>query len=337
MTESEIKLNEREAARLFQRGVAAARGGQRRVAAGLLVRVVQLDPRHEQGWLWLAGVIDDPAQISFCLRSVLTLNPQNERARQGLIWLEQQAPAQTKTQPTTFGTIDEEDDEHTEQRQARYEGESWWVNWRRSRRDMHRVRLVFWSIPLLLLLLTLGLNVMLHSALARNIVLAQAATLPSPTPPTNITATLLQAELPASRDAHILTYFSLLEAPRAQLRAAIDSYKEATNQPGGSSISHAAAARRLRDVIDTSYTTIAQIVPPTSLTKAHNDYLAGLEIERSALDDMLEFYSSFGIQIANRATLRLEEANKRLSRARTRFEEALQQANAQTIHTQAIR
>jgi len=47
MSESGIKSNEIEASRLFQRGVAAARGGQRRVAAVLLGRAVQLNPRHE--------------------------------------------------------------------------------------------------------------------------------------------------------------------------------------------------------------------------------------------------------------------------------------------------
>src|SRR5919197_6482084 len=96
MTESAIKSNQREAARLFERGVAAARGGQRRVAAGLLARTVQLDPRHEMGWLWLSGVLDEPNEIAFCLRSVLAVNPHNARARDGLAWLEQRAliPAQ---------------------------------------------------------------------------------------------------------------------------------------------------------------------------------------------------------------------------------------------------
>src|SRR5437762_1944680 len=89
MSESAIKSNQREAARLFRRGVAAASSGQRRVAAGLLARVVQLDPRHEMGWLWLSGVLDEPNEVAFCLRSVLTVNPHNERARQGLAWLEE--------------------------------------------------------------------------------------------------------------------------------------------------------------------------------------------------------------------------------------------------------
>src|SRR5690349_23138155 len=102
MTQSGIKSNEREAARLFERGVAAARGGQRRVAAGLLARAVQLDPHHELGWLWLSGVLDDPSEIAFCLRAVLAANPHNERARQGLAWLEQRGQIAAQPAPAPF-------------------------------------------------------------------------------------------------------------------------------------------------------------------------------------------------------------------------------------------
>src|SRR5262245_16982063 len=121
MTETAIKSNEREAARLYQRGVAAARGGQRRVAAGLLARAVQLDPRHELGWLWLSGVLDEPHEIAFCLRSVLTVNPQNERARQGLLWLEQRGliAEQAAVAPP----------EQEQVAEPHHEADSWWVSW----------------------------------------------------------------------------------------------------------------------------------------------------------------------------------------------------------------
>src|SRR5690242_19030013 len=103
MTESAIKSNQREAARLFERGVAAASSGQRRVAAVLLARVVQIDPSHEMGWLWLSGVLDEPNEIAFCLRSVLTINPHNQRAQQGLIWLEERG--KIVAQPAPAGPI----------------------------------------------------------------------------------------------------------------------------------------------------------------------------------------------------------------------------------------
>src|SRR5262245_36550034 len=290
MAETGIKANEIEASRLFQRGVAAARGGQRRVAAVLLGRAVQLNPRHELGWLWLSGVLDDPNEIAFCLRSVLSVNPHNQRARQGLDWLETRAliPAQPAPSPIAAPV----EDEHDETRQARHEGEAWWVNWRRARRDMSRVRLVFWSIPILLLLLTLALNLTLREAVARNEAQihemlqappaeAAPAVAPQPVP-------ILQAELPATRDAQALAYLSALDRPRAQLRAAVQTYKDATSQPGGSSVAHAAAARKLREAIDTAGETLEALKPPANLAQAHADYLAGLELERAALSDVLE-------------------------------------------------
>src|SRR5215510_5703346 len=118
MAETGIKANEIEASRLFQRGVAAARGGQRRVAAVLLGRAVQLNPRHEMGWLWLSGVLDDPKEIAFCLRSVLSVNPHNERARQGLAWLEQRAQIPAQPAPAVVAESEPAEEEHADTRQA---------------------------------------------------------------------------------------------------------------------------------------------------------------------------------------------------------------------------
>src|ERR1044071_8985413 len=102
MTETGIKSNEAEASRLFQRGVAAARGGQRRLAAVLLGRAVQLNPHHELSWLWLSGVLDEPGEIAFCLRSVLSVTPHNERARQGLTWLEHHSLISPQPAPSSI-------------------------------------------------------------------------------------------------------------------------------------------------------------------------------------------------------------------------------------------
>jgi hypothetical protein len=340
MAETSIKANEIEASRLFQRGVAAARGGQRRVAAVLLGRTVQLDPRHELGWLWLSGVLDNPNEIAFCLRSVLSVNPHNQRARQGLDWLEQRALIPAQPAPSSIAAPAPIEDEQAETRQARHEGEAWWVNWRRARRDMSRVRLVFWSIPILLLLLTLALNVTLRDAVSRNETrlhealhtppaeAAAAAPLPAP---------ILQAELPATRDAQALAYLSALEGPRSHLRAAVQTYKDATSQPGGSSVAHAAAARKLREAVESADETLGTLTPPMALAQAHAEYLAGLELERAALGDVLEFYNSFSISLANRAALRLEDADKRIQRARTRFEAYRSDIEGRAIAPQTIR
>lgn len=73
---------------LLHQGIAAARAGKREEARGLLVRLVEADERNEQAWLWLAGVVDDPADMRTCLQNVLDLNPANQQAQQGLAWIE---------------------------------------------------------------------------------------------------------------------------------------------------------------------------------------------------------------------------------------------------------
>jgi hypothetical protein len=335
MSEQSIKSNEREAERLFRRGVAAASSGQRRVAAGLLARVVQLDPRHEMGWLWLSGVLDEPNEVAFCLRSVLTVNPHNERARQGLAWLEERGKIAPQPAPAAAPPAVEK---HDDEQKARHEGESWWVNWRRSRRDMGRARVVFWTVPILLLVLTLGLNVALRDAIERNTELAEAAALPTQAPTARpALPVLIQAELPATDDSQSLAYLSALGVSRAHLRDAIKAYKDSTSQPGGSSSAHAAAARKLRELIDTIHGTIEAITPPPTLAQAHNSYLTGLELERQALDDMLEFYNGFRVQFANRATLRMVDASRQLDRARTIFDARRTQTATQPIPIQSAR
>jgi hypothetical protein len=217
-------------------------------------------------------------------------------------------------EPPELPTADEAQSE-------RHERESWWVGWRHSRREMGRARLVFWSVPILLLLLTLALNITLRDAVGRNQALARAASQPRATSTAAAALpSLIQAELPPMRDAQTLAYLSALEGPRAQLRQAIAAYRTSTGQPGGSSITHAAAARTLREQIDKNYAQVEALDPPTPLIQAHNSYLAGLEIERQALDDMLEFYNSLSVQYANRATLRMLDSSRQLDRARALFD-----------------
>jgi len=203
MVRTEIKANQREAAQLFVRGVAAARGGQRRLAAVLLARVVQLDPQREMGWLWLSGVLDDPKEIAFCLRSVLAINPQNERARRGLAWLESRqllrdgdaditapfaraapnvaeesvsngsdgavaAPSPSLWRTRLIGFL------FPAREPSRDHTDSWWVGWRLSRQEMSRARVLLWSMPVLLLVFTLALNYALRAAVERNQALIQA-------------------------------------------------------------------------------------------------------------------------------------------------------------------
>ena len=66
--------------KVLRQGIAAARAGRRTEARDLLTRVITADERSEQGWLWLSGVVDDPADIRTCLQNVLDLNPDSAPA-----------------------------------------------------------------------------------------------------------------------------------------------------------------------------------------------------------------------------------------------------------------
>jgi len=82
---------------LLQQGIAAARSGQRALARQLFVRVIQADQYNDEAWVWLAGVVDDPADMRRCLQQALRINPLNPHARQGIAWLDQKARQAQKT------------------------------------------------------------------------------------------------------------------------------------------------------------------------------------------------------------------------------------------------
>jgi len=76
---------------LLKRGIAAAKAGRREEARQILLHVVELNERNERAWLWLSGVVDAREDRRVCLENVLTINPGNPHARQGLRRLDQQA------------------------------------------------------------------------------------------------------------------------------------------------------------------------------------------------------------------------------------------------------
>lgn len=45
-----------------------------------LVEIVKSEPKNEQAWLWLGMALPEPAQQADCLKRVLLINPENERA-----------------------------------------------------------------------------------------------------------------------------------------------------------------------------------------------------------------------------------------------------------------
>ncbi len=93
-----------ETAQLLEQGIAAARAGDKARARRFLIEVTERDERSEQAWFWLSGVVEDMDEARICLENVLAINPDNEKARQGLAWvqrrLEEQAAAPPAPTPT---------------------------------------------------------------------------------------------------------------------------------------------------------------------------------------------------------------------------------------------
>jgi tetratricopeptide (TPR) repeat protein len=326
MTETAVKANTTAAKQLFERGKAAAQSGNRRLAAGLLTRAVRLDPGNEQAWLWLSGVLDDPQQIAFCLRSVLKINPANQRAIRGLEWLEQRQLLKAEAQVSRLSEVSV--DESAVGSLDVDDGSPWWVRWRQSHRENNRLRLVLWSLPLMLLCLALLLYQTFAYAVAQSNVPLQPTVVPTsaavvlaaePAPQPTMAA-ILENEPASLRDHLTAGYLSALEPQRQRLRNAVDSYLNATSRPGGASVSHVAAAQNLRNIIEAVHAELRTLTPPQNLQVAHEDYLAGLELEIEALDAIAEFYSSYQVEQANRAARLLQQASARIDRARTLFD-----------------
>jgi twitching motility two-component system response regulator PilG len=78
---------------LVRLGIATARAGDTAGARAALRKALALDGGIETGWLWLAGVTDDPDEAIRYLDRVLQLNPKNDTARTGIEQLRARLPA----------------------------------------------------------------------------------------------------------------------------------------------------------------------------------------------------------------------------------------------------
>src|SRR5690242_14876038 len=72
---------------MVNEGVNAFKAGRKEEARTLLLKATELDQYNEQAWLWLSGLMDTPDDQRTCLENVLAINPNNERAKQGLSYL----------------------------------------------------------------------------------------------------------------------------------------------------------------------------------------------------------------------------------------------------------
>jgi len=82
----------------MQQAIALIKSGDKQGGQRLLAEVVTADPKNEMAWLWLTSVA--PAEKRrYCLEKVLSINPNNEQARQLLERL-RALESQTQAQPS---------------------------------------------------------------------------------------------------------------------------------------------------------------------------------------------------------------------------------------------
>ncbi|NDJ61817.1 MAG: hypothetical protein GYB67_11870 [Chloroflexi bacterium] len=84
---------------MVSQGIAAFQQGNRQEAQALLLKAVELDPYHEKAWLMLSGVLEDEDDQRTCLENVLSINPNNQRARDGLRYLDQKQGGEAAPAP----------------------------------------------------------------------------------------------------------------------------------------------------------------------------------------------------------------------------------------------
>ena len=82
---------------LFSDAMAAIKANRMDDAKDMLLRVVQMNPQHEQAWFWLAGVVTEVSQTIVCIQHVLALNPENSVAKE---WLAVSVQAENEARAT---------------------------------------------------------------------------------------------------------------------------------------------------------------------------------------------------------------------------------------------
>lgn len=330
--EAAITTYSKEAQRFYERGIAAARGGQRRIAAGLLTKAVQLDPRHEQAWLWLSGVLDEPSDIAFCLNAALKLNPDNLQAQKGLTWIRQRHanPATAQAEPATPSrlqqiAIPDAAESEPGPAPAAVMPQSWWQDWRSSVRTQRIMRSVVLAGLLVLLLTTTLLIYIAPKPTAEAAPIADRIPTALPDSAGVVQQTLLTA--PEVDHALILRYLSDVERVREQIRLAAEAYRSVSDVTMVAT-EQIAAARSYRDVLRQAYTDLELIKTPPILLAVHAEYKEGVQMEQAAFEDLLEYYTNYNVAIANRAALRLQEAGGHYKRALSGWATYQQQLSA---------
>jgi hypothetical protein len=72
---------------LVEQAVQAIQAGERERAQGLLAEQLAVHPQDDRAWFWLSASVTDPEKKRYCLQRALSIQPDNQPARQALVQL----------------------------------------------------------------------------------------------------------------------------------------------------------------------------------------------------------------------------------------------------------
>lgn len=78
---------------MVQEAIQAYNAGDMDKAQSLLMEATELNDEHEQAWMWLSLVVEDEEDKRICLENVLSINPNNQGAKERLEALGKEDPS----------------------------------------------------------------------------------------------------------------------------------------------------------------------------------------------------------------------------------------------------
>jgi hypothetical protein len=90
---------------LLQEGVTAYKAGKLDEARKIFIALVKQEPGNERAWKWLYQVSNNDRERNHCLQQILSINPENEKAKQMLHQIGNRQPKSDKPAPAIWNII----------------------------------------------------------------------------------------------------------------------------------------------------------------------------------------------------------------------------------------
>jgi thioredoxin-like negative regulator of GroEL len=89
---------------LLRLGIQSAKAGNKANARVIFQQVLDTDRRNERAWLWMASIADEEADKRRYLETVLSINPNNTRAKEQLARINKEAES-SESQSIALGVV----------------------------------------------------------------------------------------------------------------------------------------------------------------------------------------------------------------------------------------